>query len=260
MLERVYDTLIAILYYELPKDNYGKVVVYDRPITAWYIGERDIKNNNLSVTLKGSSSQIKDIGLGLQEFTHSVSFEINAGADNITITERLVQETNRMILAALRKHRRIWVVEYCPICSKFTLSPEHFIEDHNSILDPYVTGVIADYNALWAETHPTSIPPAELPRSAKATEAFLRLCEDVKNGVTVSGLPTSAVKNIQKMQSEFVEPIRILYDCITNSSTPSDDAIGQSLFRNGTIVLQAKELVKQDSYGPDNVPITAIKK
>ena len=47
MLERVYDTLIAILYYELPKDNYGKVVSYDRPITAWYIGQRDIKNNNV---------------------------------------------------------------------------------------------------------------------------------------------------------------------------------------------------------------------
>ena len=32
------------------------------------------------------------------------------------------------------------------------------------------------------------------------------------------------------------------------------------IFRNGNITFQAKELVKQDSYGPDNVPITAIKK
>ena len=260
MLERVYDTLIAILYHELPKDNYGKVVIYDRPVTAWYIGERDVKNNNLSVTLKGSSSQIKDIGLGLQEFNHSITFEINAGADNLNITERLVQEAQRMILASLRRHRRIWVVEYCPICSKFTLSPEHFIEEHNDILSTYVTGVIADYNALWAETHPSSIPPAELPRSAKATEAFLRMFEDVRNNVVVTNLPTTAKKNILKMQSEFVEPIRIMYDCIANSATPSDDATGQALFRNSTIVLQMKELVKQDTYGPDNVPFTAIRK
>ena len=260
MLERVYDTLIAILYYELPKDRYGKVTIYDRPVTAWYVGERDVKNNNLSVTLKGASSNLKDIGLGLQEFTHSITFEINAGADNIAMTERLVQETSRMILASLRKHRRIWVVDYCPICSKFTLSPEHFIEEHNDILATYVTGVIADYNALWAETHPASISPAELPRSAKATEAFLRMYEDVRNDITVTGLSITAEKNILKMQSDFVEPIRILYDCLANTTASSDDAVGQALFRNGNITFQAKELVKQDSYGPDNVPITAIQK
>lgn len=260
MLERVYDTLIAILYYELPKDNYGKVVSYDRPITAWYIGQRDIKNNNLSVTLKGASSPLKDIGLGLQEFSHSVTFEINAGADNISITERLVQETTRLILASLRKHRRIWVVEYCPICAKFALSPEHFIQDHNDILATYVTGVVNDYNSLWAETHPANITPAELPNSAKATESFLRMYEDVRNNVAVANLPLTAKKNILKMQSDLVEPIRIMYDCVANTSTPSDDATGQALFRNGTITLELKELIKQDSYGPDNVPITAIKK
>lgn len=260
MLERVYDTLIAIIYHELPKDNYGKVIAYDRPITAWYIGERDIKNNNLSVTLKGSTSPLKDIGLGLQEFSHSITFEINAGADNITITERLVQETTRLILAALRKHRRIWVVDYCPICAKFTLSPEHFIQDHNDILADYVTAVINDYNSLWAETHPAYIAPAELPNSAKATEAFLRMYEDVRNGVPVANLPTQARKNILKMQSDLVEPIRIMYDCVANSTTSSDDATGQALFRNGNVILQLKELVKQDSYGPDNVPLTAYKK
>jgi hypothetical protein len=62
------------------------------------------------------------------------------------------------------------------------------------------------------------------------------------------------------MQSDLVEPIRIMYDCVANTSTPSDDATGQALFRNGTITLELKELIKQDSYGPDNVPITAIKK
>ena len=51
-----------------------------------------------------------------------------------------------------------------------------------------------------------------------------------------------------------------MYDCVANTSTPSDDATGQALFRSGTITLELKELIKQDSYGPDNVPITAIKK
>jgi hypothetical protein len=259
VLERIYDTLRGIIYNEMPKDYNGKAIVFDRPITAWYYGERDVKNTNLSVTFKGGNGNLKDIALGLQEFTFFIKIDVNAGADNTEISERLVQETTRLMLSIIRKHRRIWVVDICPICQKFTLSPTHFINDHNDILDGYVTAVIADYNALWAETHPAVIAPATLPDSAKSTEAFLRMFEDVRNNVTVTGLSTTARKNIQRMQSDFVEPIRILYDVSCNSSIFSDDATGKALQKGGLIDITAKELVKQYAYGPDNVSTSAIK-
>ena len=182
MLDRIYDTLRGILFYEMPQDYQGRVLVYDRPITAWYVGERDVKNTNLSVTFKGGRSNIKDIALGFQEFTHNISVEIDAGADNIDLSERLVQEATRLMLTVLRKHRRMWIVDICPICEKFTLSPEHFLIDHgdplfpdNDILSTYAINVQLDYNAVWYETHPLSITAPTLLDSQKATEAFLRV-------------------------------------------------------------------------------------
>jgi hypothetical protein len=259
MLERVYDTIRAILYDEMPKDYNGKIVIYDRPITGWYIGERDIKNTNLSVTFKGGQSNLKDIGLGLQELSYSIKIEVDAGADNIEYSERLVQETVRMILAVMRKHRRIWVVEICPICGKFVLTPEHFILEHNDILSTYVSGVVADYEALWYRTHPASIAPATLPNSSKGTEAFLRMYEDVRQGNIVANLPSQAEKNILRMQSDFIEPVRILYDVICSDNQFSDDATGRALQKGGGVSITAKELIKQQYYGPDNVNTSAVK-
>lgn len=259
MLERIYDTLRAILYHELPQDKDGNTIIYDRRITGWYIGERDIKNTNLSVTFKGGSSSLKDIALGYQEFTHNINIEIDAGADNIDISERLVQEATRIFISVLRRHRRIWIVEICPICEKFTISPEHFTIAHNNILSTYVAGVISDYNSLWAEVHPASITPASLTDAAKATEAFLRMYEDVRNNVAVPNLPNSAKKNILRMQADYLEPIRILYDVVYNDVKSSDDAVGRALQKSGNITITAKELVKQQYYGPDNVPTNAIR-
>lgn len=259
MLERVYDTIRGILYDSMPKDFNGKVVVYDRPVTAWYIGERDVKNSNLSITIKGGQSSLKDIGLGLQEISYSLKIEVDAGADNIELSERLVQETTRIILAVMRRHRRIWVMEICPICNKFILSPEHFLIQHLTILQPYVNSTVTDYENIWSQTHPESIPPATLPNSTKGAESFLRMCEDVRNNIAVANLPNDALKNIQKLQSEFVEPVRILYDVICTDNTFSDDATNKALQKGGVISISAKELLKQQFYGPDNVSTTAVK-
>lgn len=259
MLERIYDTIRAIIYHEMPKDHNDRALVFDRPITAWYFGDRAINNTNLSVTFKGGSGDLKDVGLGLQELTYNIAVEVDAGADNAEISERLVQETVRIMLAIMRKHRRIWVVDICPICEKFVISPTHFINEHSSILSPYITSIESDYETLWYESHPSTIAPNELPTSSKATEAFLRLYEDVRNDVAVSGLSSKSTKNIKRMQADFVEPVRILYDVSCNSNKFSDDATGRALQKGGNLTISAKELIKQQYYGPDNVPTTALK-
>lgn len=260
MLERVYDTLQGILYYELPKDYDGNVVIYDRKVYNWFIGDREVRPSNLSIIFHGSSSPLKDIALGLQEFTHKVTITVEAGADNNNISERLIQEGSRLLLQALRKHRRIWVVDYCPICTKFTLSPEHFLIDHAALLEPYRSAVVSEFNTLWQETHPASIPPPTLTNSGLSNESFLRMYEAVRNGEAVTGLSTIARKNIVRMQSDFVDPVRMLYDVNVNDTTPSDDGLGKQLTKTGTLTLLAKELVRQTDYGPDNVPTTAISK
>ena len=84
--------------------------------------------------------------------------------------------------------------------------------------------------------------------------------EAVRAGDVVAGLPTAAKKNILRMQSDFVDPVRMLYDVNANDTTPSDDGLGKQLTKVGTITLLAKELIRQTDYGPDNVPTSAINK
>jgi hypothetical protein len=257
MLERVYDTLRGILFSELPKNAKGEAVIFDRPVSGFYIGEAGVKPNAISIVFKGASSPLKDISFGLQEFEHNVVIEINAGADNIETTERVTQEATRIILSILRKHRRMWVVDICPICEKFTLSPAHFTIDHNDILSSYATSVTNEFNTLWSETHPTTLAAPTLPDSGKAAEAFIRMYNDVGVGTTIANLPTKARNNILRMQADNVEPVRMLYDVLCNDNKSSDDATGKQLFRSGTITITAKELIRQIYFGPDNVPTTA---
>jgi len=257
MLERVYDTIQGILFHEFPKNNNGQAVVYDRPVTGFYIGDVGVKPNALSITIKGGSSSLKDIALGLQEYEHNLTVEINAGGDNIALAERITQEATRIILSILRKHRRMWVVELCPICGKSSLTPQHFTIDHSSLLSSYVSTVNSEFSTLWQQTHPSSIAVPTIQPSNLAAEAFLRLYNDVGTGTTVSGLSSSQLSNIQRMISDNIEPVRFLYDVICNDNKPSDDATNKQLYRSGTVTVTAKELVKQTQYGPDNVPTTA---
>jgi len=258
MLEKIYDTYKGILYNELPKDVNGKVVIYDKPIQNWFVGDREIKPGVVSVTFKNGSTVIKDISLGLQENTHTFDIEISVGASNVDNSEKLAQEASRIFLAALKKHRRVWVVDICPICEKFTLSPSHYLISHDTIFNPVAIGVTTDYETLWYQTHPASIPPTALPTSGVATESFYRVWDLVAEGTAVANLSSTAVKNIQRMQSDFVDPIRILYDVTYTTVKPSNDKVEQ-LYRVATISFNCKELSRQVVYGPDNVSTDAVR-
>lgn len=258
MVERIYDTLKGILYNDLPKNAKDQVVVYDRPIIGWYFGDRDVKPSSLSLIFYGTSTPLKDVSLGLQEYEHKITIGVDAGADNIELSERLVLEATRLVLSVLRRHRRMWVLEPCPICGKFMLSPQHYAIDHNAIFSSYSATAQTNFDNQWAETHDASVSAPNLPSSGLAAESFLRVYEAVGAGTTVSGLNTTARKNIQQMRNDYVDPIRILYDITCSDVKPSDDGRSQALLKNGTITVTAKELVKQTIYGPDNVPTTAF--
>ena len=257
MLERIYDTFIGILFSEFPKNAKNQAIIYDRPISGFYVGDIGIKPNSISISIKGGNSPLKDIALGLQEFDHNLTVLVNVGADDIQTTERLTQEASRIILSILRKHRKIWVVDLCPICGKSALSPVHFTNDHSSLLSTYQTTVTNEFNTLWAETHPVSVPAPSIPTSGLAAESFIRLYNDVVANVNVPGLSTDARNNILRMYSDNLDPVRLLYNVTCSDAKPSDDSINGQLFRNGSITINAKELIRQTQYGPDNVSTSA---
>jgi hypothetical protein len=258
MVERIYDTLKGILYNDMPKNSKDQVVIYDRPILGWYFGDRDVKPSSLSLIFYGTSIPIKDVSFGLQEYEHKITIGVDAGADNIELSERLVQEASRLVLSVLRRHRRMWVLEPCPICNKYMLSPQHYTIEHNTIFSPYSSLAQANFDDLWSQTHDATVSSPSLPASGLATEAFYRVFEAVGAGTSITNLPTAAKSNIIAMRRDFVDPIRLIYDVTCTDLKPSDDGRGQALLKNGQITISAKELVKQTIYGPDNVPTTAF--
>ena len=157
MVERIYDTLKGILYNDMPKNSKDQVVIYDRPILGWYFGDRDVKPSSLSLIFYGTSIPIKDVSFGLQEYEHKITIGVDAGADNVELSERLVQEASRLVLSVLRRHRRMWVLEPCPICNKFMLSPQHYTIDHNAIFSSYSNTAQTNFDDLWEQTHDASV-------------------------------------------------------------------------------------------------------
>jgi len=256
MLERVYDTIKGILYNDLPKNGANQAIVYDRPITNWYLGDRDIIPSSMSVVLYGSTVGPKDKAYGLKEYEHRIQIACYAGNDNQETTERVVQEMARLVKEILLPHRRIWVLELCPFDGLFALSPQHYSIAHNSIILPYITQAQNNFNTAWGLTH-TGTPPT-LEDSRLAAEAVRLMFLDVAGDNTPSGMNANTLNNIQTMLRDKVQPIRLLYDCYVQDLKPSNDGRGEQLLKNANFTLVAKEIQYQPDYGPDNVPTTAF--
>lgn len=128
MVEKIYDTIRGILYDEFPKDSTGAPCVYDRQVTNWLFGDRKIIAAPLGIILKGTQSNIKDIGFGLREIEYSIGITLYSSNDDQETSERVVQESARIAHSILRKHRSMWICEICPFCGKFPLSPIHYID------------------------------------------------------------------------------------------------------------------------------------
>jgi hypothetical protein len=128
MVEKIYDTIRGILYDEFPKDSTGVPSVYDRQITNWFLGDRKIIASPLGVILRGTQSNVKDIGFGLREIEYSIGVTIYSSNDDQETSERVVQESARLAHSILKKHRSIWVCDLCPFCGKFPLTPIHYID------------------------------------------------------------------------------------------------------------------------------------
>jgi hypothetical protein len=256
MLEKIYETIRGILFYKMPKNAEGHVVVYDHVLEGWHLGDRDVLPSNLSIIIYGSSENIGDAAFGMQEIEHRITIGISAGSNQTENSEKLVQELARLVYYSLKDYRVMWIMDLCPICQKWALTPEHFTNQHNTILSPFVTAAQSAFSTLWAETH-SSPSPAPL-ASGIAADAFLRMYEAVRNDTSVTNLTEEARLNIKQMQKDLLSPIRLIYGVKISEAKPSDDGRGQQLLKQGQFTLTARELVPIVNAGPDSVPIEAV--
>jgi hypothetical protein len=254
MLEQVYETVRGILFTDLPKNNAGQNVVYDRVIKQFLFGDQETIPEQPAIVIKGSTSKPQKYAHSLYKLTHTITIQTWAQNDNKEISERVSQEMARILFETLLPHKRIWVMVKCPICNKKIMSPLHFTLTHATLFAPYVTIVETDLTNTWLETHPSTdtIPP--FVDSGVARAAYELLDTDVRNSVSVPNLTTQARDRILYYQNDKRRAVRFLYNVDMTDIKPSDDGMGKQLLHASEFSIMMEELVKQTAYGPDTVP------
>ena len=129
MVEKIYDTIRAIIYNEFPLNSSGQPVVYDRQIQEWFFGDRQIIPSPLGIIMRGTTSSIKDAGYGLREIEYTIGITFYSDGDDKETSERVVQESARILHTILKNHRTMYICDLCPFCDKFPLNPLHYIDN-----------------------------------------------------------------------------------------------------------------------------------
>jgi hypothetical protein len=255
MQQNIYETIQAILFTEMPKNESGNVVVFDREIKGWNLGDRKLKPALPAISIFGQNFTKKEITTLTYEIEHTITVKLEVAQDDQTITAAVLQEFERLVHDVFSNHRQIWVMSQCPFCMKKTLSPEHFAIEHNNIFSPYVTTATTNAEAIWNQTHTSSMPP--LNSSRTAIMAFDLIYDDVKNNRPVNGLTADQKRNLDFVISTKMKPVRLLYDVKISDIKPTDNGIDKQTFHIGEINIHANEISRVKSSGPNNVSTEA---
>ena len=251
MQQNIYETFQAILFSEMPKNSAGNVVIFDREIKGWNLGDRKLKPATPSISIFGQSLNKKEITSLTYEIEHVISIKLEVAQDDQTITSSILQEFERLVDAIFNKHRQIWVMTQCPFCLKKILSPEHFIIEHSDVFTPYLSTAITNAETIWNQTHLTSMP--SLTNSRKAIMAFDLIYDDILNNQPVNFLSAEQKRNLDFVISTKMKPIRLLYDVRISDIKLSDNGIDKQTYHIGEVSIRALEISRVDSSGPDNV-------
>ena len=247
------ETIRAIIINDLPKDTNGNPRVFQQTIQRFYFGDTDISGaESPSVIMIASPTETKDLAFGTKELTHKIKMSCYNMNSDVEVSNRASLEMGRLIYEALLPHRLMWVMAPCPICQFKILTPAHFVLVHSSLLATYLTAAQTSFNNTWAETHLSGDTAPTLPNSGLGADAYLAMCADVNNNVTVAGLSDSAKNQIKKNFEKLRRPIHLMYDVALSDVQP--EPLGKELLHTATFTLTAKELIRQPAYGPDNVP------
>lgn len=251
MQQNIYETFQAILFSEMPKNAAGNVIIFDREIKGWNIGDRKLKPALPAISIFGQTLNQKEVATLTYEIEHSITLKLELAQDDQTTTAAILQEFERLIFEIFAKRRQVWVMTQCPFCMKKALSPEHFIIEHNNIFAPFVTTAVANAEAIWDQTHTAAMPA--LANSRKAVMAFELLYQDFINNRPIQNLTAEQSRNMDFVYSTKMKPIRLLYDVKIADIKITDNGIDKQTFHIGEINLRANEVSKLIASGPDNV-------
>jgi len=255
MQQSIYETFQAILFLEMPKNEAGNIIIYDREVKGWSLGDRRLKPALPAIVIFGSSLNRKEVATLTYEIEHTITIKLETANDDQSTSSAILQEFERLVNEIFNTHRQIWVMDKCPICMKKTLSPEHYLLEHSDLFQSYADTAVTNLETLWAETHSSSMPAIK--ESRKASLAFDGLFSDVKNNRPVPRLNAESKRAFDFMIKNKMKPIRLLYDVRISDIKPTDNGIDKQTYHIGEITIRAMELSRISSTGPDNVSTDA---
>ena len=173
MIERVYDALKGILFVQFPQNSLGQALIYDRPIKNFFIGTRSVVPNDISIIIHSNSISEEDYAFGYRKVQYNFDVVLYCMGDDVESVTRYSTEGARIIRNILTQHKRIWIMDLCPICNRLPTNPVHFFSDstHTNIFGsygdnsgPYGPAATA-YNQFllnWYETHKSTSAPGNI--------------------------------------------------------------------------------------------------
>jgi hypothetical protein len=186
MVEKIYDTLRAILWSQFPRNQQGYPEIYDRIIQEWFFGDRQVLPAPLGVVLRNTNIDVKDIGFGLRELEYSINIMFYSSSDDVETSERVIQEAARLAHQILKNHRTMWVCDLCPFCGKLPLSPIHYIDNGT------ITAVGINTATLPANTssYNVSVPGSNI---GLAGTALIKLSPSISGQITNYSILSSGI-------------------------------------------------------------------
>ena len=97
MQQNTLETFQAILFSEMPKNKSGNIIVFDREIKGWNLGDRKLKPATPAITIFGKSINRKEVATLTYELEHTITVKLETGNDAQTISAAVLQEFERLV-------------------------------------------------------------------------------------------------------------------------------------------------------------------
>jgi hypothetical protein len=81
----------------MPKNDAGNIIVFDREIKGWSLGDRRLKPATPAIVIYGSSLNKKEIATLAYETEHVITIKLETGNDDQVISASLLQEFERLV-------------------------------------------------------------------------------------------------------------------------------------------------------------------
>lgn len=286
MLEHLYDTILGIVYTDMPKKQFGdnKIApyVYDRPVDGWYFGEKSLHPQSDVPIISVSGGRVNTSIQAFRTRTDEYNIKVKIYGQSKTKESslRYALEFVRTAHEILKKHKFIWVCTFCPFTEKKVLSPEYYLNhpDISLVMQPYIAEATDKWQALWEDVNPGESAPPLHNRAGLASVALQLFWDDISKyhqahgswdlipasssvKQALSNLPNtynlkSVYDRIASMIVTFKKPVVLLYNSMVDQYGPDDnEGKEQAVLYSYSFDLKMKELYKEIEFGPDNVPI-----